>query len=231
MRAAPGEHGIGVRRSALAEISDGTNVLVIARARLLLREIELEGPEEEAEEAEAGGEHEGEHDEDEFETGPVVLELNLDGALTEVSVGSVPPGTYDELELEVHRIDLHDAEDAAAAMASPGVFDDFLAGDGASILVDGTWNGEPFRFASRDDEEREIDLSPPIVIGDGGGTVNVTIEFDVARWFRSNPADLASPLLDPRDPANHDPISDRIEAAIEGFEDDDHDGHEDDHDD
>jgi hypothetical protein len=210
--------------ASLKTLTDGSTTIVITRARVLLREIEFEVDDDDLLE-----------DLFEYETPATVVELDLNGTLTNITAGNVPANTYDEIEFEIHRIDPLDADDAAAIAAAPaGMFDDFLAGDRYSIIIDGTVDvgSGPiaFTFQSRDEAEQEIELTSPLVVT-AGGDVNVTLTSDMNLWFRTqdlsgNP-DPAGALLDPRNVINESTISDNIAKSYDGFEDDDEDGEED----
>jgi hypothetical protein len=210
--------------ASLKTLTDGSTTIVITRARVLLREIEFEIDDDDLIE-----------DLFEYETPAMVVELDLNGTLTNITASNVPANTYDEIEFEIHRIDPLDADDAAAIAAAPaGTFDDFLAGDRYSIIIDGTVDvgSGPiaFTFQSRDEAEQEIELTAPLVVT-AGGSVNVTLTSDMNLWFRTqdlsgNP-DPAGALLDPRNVVNESTISDNIAKSYDGFEDDDEDGEED----
>ena len=86
---------------------DGTNTLDITSVQVVLREIELER----VEVADCDVEPEPLECED-FEIGPVLIDLSLDGTTdTNISV-AVSAGTYDEIEFDVHKVS-SDLEDAA----------------------------------------------------------------------------------------------------------------------
>src|SRR5919202_1134744 len=73
----------------------------------------------------------------EIEQGPVVIDLSgaqLDGAVHEVLDAQVPAGTYDKIEVEIE------------PLASLG---------GASVVVNGTFNGSDFQFSSAIEAEQE----------------------------------------------------------------------------
>src|SRR4051812_20312116 len=65
--------------------------------------------------------------------GPLLLDASGDalaGALLQLVTANVPPGTYDKLKLDIHRVET----------APAGAFDD-LVNRGASVLVEGTVDG------------------------------------------------------------------------------------------
>ena len=129
------------------------NTLDITSVKVVLREIELERVEVvdcDVEPEPAGCE--------DFETGPVLIDLPLDGSTnTTVSV-AISPGTYDEIEFDIHKVSGDDPEDAAFLLDYPEM-------DGKSITVEGTYNGVAFAYETDLNEEQEFDLVPPLVIG------------------------------------------------------------------
>jgi hypothetical protein len=200
-------------------ITLGNDTIVLRSVELVLREIELK-PIEEAACDTVGGDDGCE----EFETGPVLVSLPLGSTATETMISvNAPPGQFDELEFKIHKPS--DSHDAAFIAAHP----DF---DGVSIRVTGTYSQggtrSNFTFTSDLDAEQEIELAPPVTVSAGAPTT-VTLRVDVATWFL-NAAGTA--LVDPasanKGQANEGVVKDRIEASIDAFRDDDHDGHDDD---
>jgi hypothetical protein len=100
----------------------------ISRIRIALRDLELRSRD---------GKNRAE-----IALGPVIVDLGT-ADLTASSVqkvldSSVPSGTYDKIELKIHRLQ--------SADNVPGADD--LVKAGASILIDGTFNGTAFQFAT-----------------------------------------------------------------------------------
>jgi hypothetical protein len=187
--------------------------LELSRARILLREIELERADEDDIE-----------DLEEFEAGPLVVDLPLDGTVEEIVVARVPAALYDEIEFEMEGLD-PSAEADAAAIASDltGRFDDFLGEDRFTVIVDGTVDGEPFVYRSRVEGEKEIPLNDPVVVSQTTD-IHLTLTIDLDAWFR----DSAGNLVDPRAVENAELIEQNIQESFEGFEDNDRDGDNDD---
>lgn len=190
------------------------NTLVIESAELVLRKIEFHRADEAVDCDESGGEDSCE----EFEVGPVLISLPLAaGDVTTPLTTAIAPGTYDEIELEIHKPEIGSGDDADFLARHP----DFV---GVSIRVGGTYNDTPFEFTSDLDIEQELAFTPPIEILEGT-PMNVTLAVDVSTWFR-DPAD--DTLVDP-DAANdggdaEQLVEDNIETSFESFEDRDEDG-------
>jgi len=205
----PGNGGSAALQSpALFDLvyQDAASTLTITKVELVMREIELERVDDES----CDSAFEGEDQCEEFETGPRVFELPVDGSTDAVlSISDVPAGLYDELEVEIHKVS-GDPEDAALLTARPDLAD-------VSIRVEGDFDATPFVFTTGVEEEFEFVLAPPL--DPTAGPINVTLSVDVESWFRSG-----ADLLDPADAQNRSQIESNIQQSFEAFEDDDGDG-------
>ncbi|MBT8478343.1 MAG: hypothetical protein KJO06_05450 [Gemmatimonadetes bacterium] len=189
--------------------TDAASTLTVTKVELVMREIELEKVDDDS----CDVEFEGEDQCEEFETGPRVFELPMDGSTAAIlSISDVPAGLYDELEIEIHKVS-GDPEDAALLTARPDLAD-------VSIRVEGDFDGSQFVFTTGVEEEFEFELVPPL--DSSAGPVNVTLSVDVESWFR-----LGADLLNPADEANRSDIESNIQQSFEAFEDDDGDGEDD----
>jgi len=198
-------------------LNDGASELVMTRVAMVLREIELERQFDDDCDDHVSG---SDDDCEEFSTGPMILELPLDGSVDQVlSISGVPADTYDEVEFEIHKPEDDSAEDIAFLQANP----DFRR---VSIRVEGTFDGAPFVYTTDLNEEQEHALVPPLVVTDGSAPVNVTLSVDVGGWFL-----VGGTLVDPRSAneggPNESAVEDNIERSIDLFEDDDRDGDDD----
>jgi hypothetical protein len=199
-------------------ISANGHTLVITSAEVVLREIEFERAEELAGCGDDEGEIEGSEDDscEEFETGPMLLTLPLDGSVVETNEVFVPAGQYDEMEYDIHK--LGDDPLDVAFLAEPG----HEGLEGVSARIEGTWDGVPFTYTADIDVEVEMDFPIPIEVVDGG-SYNVTLAVDVGSWFYDG-VDLIDPNTALTGEPNEEVVENRIEASFEGFEDDDGDG-------
>jgi hypothetical protein len=209
---------------AAVPVTDGVRSMEIESVQLVLREIELE-----LQDSEDCDDHlEGEDDDcEEFETGPYLLDVPLDvsGASQAFAISGVPAGTYDEIEFEIHT-----PED------DPGD-DEFLIAhlefDGVSVRVTGTFDdgqgsgAQPFVFVSNLSQEQEMELAPPLVVGEGA-VANVTLQVDVSTWFY---AEDGVTLIDPSTASTGQPnesvVEENIQNSLHVYEDDDRDGDDD----
>ena len=97
-----------------------------------------------------------------------------------------------------------------------------------SVRVQGTYNGVAFTYVTDLNEEQEYDLVPPLVIeGDMASSTNVTVRLDLAQWFRDASGDLIDPDSANKGGVNENMVKDAIRGSIEAFEDEDHDGDDD----
>lgn len=205
------------------------NELVLDSVKVVLREIELKRQVDDDCPDDDGAEDADDDACEEFEAGIRLLDLPLDGGVEQVVTIDAPADTYDELEFEIHKPDDEDPEGQAFIDDNPAFAD-------ASIRAWGTFNGEPFSFREDLNEDQEVTLDPPLVVEEGAGPVNVTLELDVRTWFTQD-GTAGGVLVDPstagEDDAggNEDLVEQNIENSIEAFEDDDEDGEDDDGDD
>ncbi|HSG47037.1 MAG TPA: hypothetical protein VLA43_04380 [Longimicrobiales bacterium] len=199
---------------------DGSNVLVLDRVALVLEEIELERLFDDDCDLIEGDDDACE----EFEAGPFLLELPLDGSVDQVLAIDVPADTYDELEFELDRPDDDDQAERDFVLAHPEF-------DRVTIRVEGTWNGEPFVFTTDMEAEQELELNPPLVVAADSGPVNLTLSLDVSGWFRDGSGNLVDPRTANRDGENQSLVEGNIERSFDIFEDHDRDGDDDHHDD
>ena len=184
------------------------SALVITSAELVLREIELKRADV------TDCDLLGENDDgcEEFEAGPVLVSIPVDGSVREEFALAIPAGSYDEIEFDIHKISSGDPADAQFLVQNP-TFEDL------SIRVVGTFEGQDFVFETDLNVEQELEFFPPLVIGESVST-NITIAVGLDRWF----VDGAGQTIDPRDPLNEGLINENIKNSIEAFEDNDRDG-------
>lgn len=130
------------------------------------------------------------------ESGPVVIDLTADeianGAHRDFDLGTLATGTYGGAEIEIEPLDADDAP-------SGDELADFLS-SGASVIVDGTYQGASFQFAGHFLAEQGTDGDVEI---DEGSPVTLALTVDASSWFK----DAAGAILDPTDAAQHDALA------------------------
>ncbi len=192
-------------------LTSGADTLIISRAQIVLREIELKPVETPACDTESSGCSD-------IEIGPVLVDLPLaPGAVRQFQV-LIPPGDYDEIEFDIHKVDDDDPDDAAFRQQHPDFVD-------LSIRVQGTFRGQPFLFESDLNVEQELDLSPPLMV-EATTSTNVTIRVNLGEWFRTATGALVDPATANKGGPNESLVTENIKRAIEAFEDEDEDGDE-----
>jgi hypothetical protein len=202
---------------AVPIMDESGNTLEIETVLVVLREIELER----VEVAECDDVEPEPDGCEKFETGPVLVDFQQVGSTSlsqDIAIIMIPPGTYDEIEFDIHKVSDDDPEDEAFLIAHPEL-------EGKSIVVTGTFNGEDFVYETdlNEDQEFAIDL----VVGQDE-TTNVTVQFDVSTWFVDGAGNLFNPTSALKGGPNENLAEDNIENSIEAFEDEDEDGHHDD---
>lgn len=157
----------------------GTNgTLVIQDIRLIVSEIELERE---------GGECAGANDNDceEFESGPFLVNL-LDGTSTEVVNAVIPAGRYTELEFEVEDLDPEDDDDNGERQTKQAILTQMRQAypafpSDASMVVHGTFNGQPFTVYFQAEIEVEQEFATPFRVPEDGA---ITVNLSPAAWFQ-----------------------------------------------
>jgi len=209
-------------------VGDGTNTIVITKAQVVVRKLELkqsgettcrgdDGEDDEQGDDVQAGEQESVEDCEEVKAGPLLVDLPLTAGSTTELTGSIPAGSYRELELKIHKPTDTPADQAFVA-ANPEFAD-------ASIRVEGTFNGTPFVYTSKLTGKIELEFDPPLALDDNNR--NVTIRVDVGSWFKNGVTVLDPATALPGQP-NELLVNGNIRRSLHAFEDNDHDGHDDD---
>ncbi len=194
------------------------DTLIITKAEIVLREIELERVETtDCDDSVATDDCE------EFEMGPILLDLPLNNGTETLVAIDAPDGSYDEIEFEIHKVSSSDPADAEFRSQNPDMVD-------KSIRVQGTFNGAPFTYETDLNVKQELNLSPPLVIDNATGTTNVTVRIDLDAWFRDGSGNLVNPDSGNKGGTNEGLIKENIKQSMEAFEDQDRDGDDSDED-
>lgn len=165
--------------------STSADSLVITMIKLHLDELELESVE----------------DSLDIEVNNTIISLPLGGAPIVLAEQGVVPGLYTSFELEVERPDNSGPQPADT---------DFWDETGRySVVVVGTFNGEPFKFRSKEDFELEMEFEPTLLLGDDSDS-RIHISVDYMSWFRQNGV-----FVDPRIAGNREAIEARIELSFD----------------
>ncbi len=209
--------GIGANLAVADTFVSGSDTLIVTRARVVLREIELKRVNEFACDSIMGDDDGCEK----FEAGPILVDLPLNGSVTTAVSVPIDTGTYDEIEFDIHKPSDDNAADSAFVAQNLGFAD-------ISIRVDGTFNGQPFVYESDLNVDQEIELATPLVITDMTAQTNVTLRVDLSTWFRSGTGGLVDPQTGNKGGANEGLVKENIKNSFEAFEDEDRDGDDED---
>ena len=212
------QSSLAYRSSADVVITVGASSLVISKAQLVARRIELApaGATACAGTAEGGDDNGGTSTDGcaEVETGPTLIDIPLDASTKTTLSASVPAGTYRALEMRIGPVSSGNRSATAFLAAHPEF-------QNVSVRVEGTYNGKAFVFTSPVDASIESAFATAVTVD--AASPNVTIAIDIANWF----SDGSNGTLDPGDGANAARISANIAQSFHAFEDDNHDGHDD----
>jgi len=175
--------------------------LSLGRVRLLIAEAELHG----------GGCRASFCARGRVEQGPFIATLTgeqaASGATTDVLMADVPAGRYHEAELELeslhrdHRGCHHRAPDTLGAE-----FADFQK-TGATVIVDGAFQGQAFTWSGAIDAEQET--KGPITV-EAGKSVSLGLVVDAASWF----VDASGAPLDPRSAESQAVIAANVKKSL-----------------
>src|SRR5690606_7052823 len=239
---APGESGAAF--SVVPVTDDAGRTLDIQQVQLVFEEVELELVEDDGDDGSAmswcwddddddddckhrrrGRKHDGR----EFEAGPVLVDLPLGGGVISLLAGEVPPGSYDELELEIDRPNDRKASHEAFRDEHP----DWPRN--ASIRVRGTFDpgtgAQAFDVFLNIELDLELEFDEPVVIeADSAGVtgpIDVTLSVDVNRWFVGHDGNFFDPRALSADHRLREKVARNIRFSFKAYRDRDRDGRKD----
>lgn len=187
------------------------DTITISRARFVIRDIKFK----------SAGE-----DSINFKTEPIVLDLDLTGISQTVGVIPAKFGSFSRIEFDVHRVESTEVQSLPSTQQAQ--FQNFLAGERYSIIVEGTYTppgGSPqaFTYRSKVDAKQKLDLDVALVINESSTTANATMQIRSYDWFRNQLGEI----VDPRDTNNEGVIDENLKATIRVLKDNDKDGSKD----
>ena len=200
-----GQDGIGYNIT----MTNGGNTLIITKAQLVLRELELK-----ASNSASCATGTAADSCEEIQLGPMLIDLPVTDVVMSPITATVPAGEYREIEFDIRRPGTDPADQAFVA-ANPNF-------NNVSIRLEGTYNGTPFVFTSELDQEVQIDFNPPVVITEGNN--NATIAVDIRSWFTNANGTLISPATANPGQPNASIVAEKIKLSLRAFEDDDKSG-------
>ena len=194
--------------------SSAGDVLIITKAEVVLRKVELKAVENSSCDVTPTP-----STCEEFQSGPIRLQIpTTPGAVTQVSL-PIPVGTYTGVEFNIHKVSSGDSAEAAFRAANPDLI-------GKSIVVTGTFNGNPFTYVSSMDVEQELSLVPNLVISGATTSTNLTVRVTLGDWFKTSSGTLIDPNTANEGQPNEGLVNSNIQRSMKAFEDKDKDGNE-----
>lgn len=185
----------------------GIDSIKITKATYLLREIKFKTQNDSTEGI--------------YKTTPLVLELNLNGTVQTIQGLTVPFGTYNRLEFDIHKAEAADTT-AMTADQRAKIRPFFDGTNRYSIIIEGrTYTGGAatnFVYKSSLNVKQKIDLQTPIAVVENNPDFAVTMKISSYGWFLSG-----NNFLDPAT-ANKSAIDNNIRASIKAFKDSNKDG-------
>ncbi len=137
--------------------------------------------------------------------GPFLVTLH-DTTAVQVAADTIPPGVYDGITFQIHKVNTHDV------MMNPAIPDSL---NGSSIVVTGmihytggSW--APFEFKANLNEEYKVKGN--FVVSPGDRLVPYALKFDLSLWFK----DSGGRILDPNDFFARNMIRSAIRSALGG---------------
>jgi hypothetical protein len=175
----------GSSRSMAKTLVSNGDTLVISEVKMYLDELELESDNE---------------DSLDFELENALISIPVDGTPYRLTDRVVPAGIYKEFELKVERPDDSNPRPADT---------DFWDETGRySVVVKGTWNGQPFTYRSSQDLEIEIEFNPELVVDENNG-YTIELNVDYGSWFTANGI-----AVDPSSALNRSGIESRMRNSF-----------------
>ncbi len=153
---------------------------------------------------------------EEVKSGPFIVNLNLSGSINTIALTNIPAGTYNGVNFEIHRLNRHEA------VIDSEFIDSTCGENGYSMIVTGSYLGNPFIYKSRQSFNQHVLFTNPVAVT-SDGLINVTLTVDPYSWFNQN-----GNYIDPGNPDNYRLINRLIRESFHNcFKDDDRDGHPD----
>ena len=202
---------------AMTAVADS---LVITKAQVVLARLELQRAGATCTSNEVDGEDEKADDSScaELELAPSIVSLAVNGAVTQALNSSIPAGTYSAFEAKIRVVEAKKAASTAFLAANPNF-------KGASVRVEGTFNGKAFTYSGAPKAELEGLFNPPLVADVTGA--NITVNVDLKNWFRTSTGTLVDPATANAGGINAELVSRNIAKSFKAFRDDDRDGRDD----
>ena len=186
-------------QAALVPITVGAHTLDLTTATVTVGRAELKRATTSVCEDENLDDDHGHNDANcsEAHTGPLSIDLPIDGSVVTVPANALPAGTYRELEVRL-----------------------------SFIRLKGTFDGQAFDVTIPSNAKAEIEFTTPLVVADSAPTT-VTVNLPVTAWLTNSDGSLVDPRTILTSPTVMAAVRQRIAASVRAFEDRNHDGQDD----
>jgi hypothetical protein len=184
-------------------VGDNTGILTLDTIKLLLKDIKLNV-------ASTG-------DSNNFKTGPYVVFfiVSTTGTVNIAATGYIPPGTYDKVKFEIHKLEDNETPPDPEFADAQGRY---------SVIAKGTYLGDRFVYKSTKSAKQQIQCTNNLFVTSEGKT-NITLMVKPYIWFINQ---STGAYMDPRDPNNANDIDnnikDNIKHNLKCFKDNDRNG-------
>jgi hypothetical protein len=204
-------------------LSAGADALVITRVQLVVARLELQRAGAACTSTAATGDDDVDENEcAELELAPTLVDLPVNGTVVSLLGGSVPAGSYSALEAKIRPV----GSDNERGRSSSAFLTAHPELSGVSVVVEGTFNGTPFKYQGAPRAEVERTFDPPLVVD--AAPQNLTVNVDLSTWFRTRSGALIDPSTANAGGANAAAVAENIKRSFHAFRDDDRNGDDDD---
>lgn len=206
--------------SGVLALAAATDSLVITKVQVVLARLELRRSGATCTSTETAGDDDKVDNSScaELELAPSLVSLAVNGGVTQALNSSIPSGTYTAFEAKIRAVEAKKSASTAFLAANPQMV-------GASVRVEGTFNGKAFTYTGAPKAELEGLFSPPLVADSTGA--NITINVDLSNWFRTSSGTLVDPSTANAGGANAALVSSNIARSFKAFRDDNRDDRDD----
>lgn len=166
--------------------TNDNNQIVIESAKFLIKDIQFAAGEEEEECPSVA-------------VGPLVAKIVMNGGISNIVIGDLPAGSYDEIRFKIHKPSINEE------ISDP----DFVEGNKTfSVVIKGTFNMIPFVYKSKLSLTKRLVLSDPMVISTSS-RFNIIMVIEPNFWFIRD-----GEFIDPEIESNHHIIDDNIRDSF-----------------
>jgi hypothetical protein len=200
-----GNFSLSIKKADVTSHFASLDTLTLDTVKIMMKNVELF--------TDSSGREGEREDSAEVETGPFVINLNLNGSLNTIALTDIPEGAYRGVKFEIHRLWRNE-------VFTDSEFIDSTCGErGYSVMVRGSYMGNPFVYKSRQSFIQRVRFPNPVTVSNNG-LINVTLTVDPYTWFMLN-----GNYINPNKERNHRLIDRLIRISFQNcLKDYDHNG-------